>query len=259
MNPVVESVDLVSFLFLSATLLIGGVGTLVLLWVFRSLRSSGASEAPASSASSQQPQPQPIKTGLRQHYVPRSLDYLNDNEEYVSNSLRKLDKRFYVVLDDIQLPSNGSRVDSAQIDHIVVSNFGIFVVETKGYRGYIFGDKTDAKWTQCRYDKTRQTFINPVRQNYGHTQALHQLLGSRSSGVIHSLCVFPFADKLFIKDVDTVFDTRGTLDYIDKHFRREVFTDDEVNGIVSTIINANQTSAYHRDRHNAQVSLLATS
>lgn len=252
----VDSAELLSFLFLGATLFVGGVSTLVLLWIFDSLRSSGASDVPASSVSSQQPQPQPIKTGLRQHYVPRSLDYRNSNEKYVSNSLRKLDKRFYVVLDDIQLPSSGSRVDSAQIDHIVISNFGIFVAETKGYRGYIFGDRTSANWTQCRYDKTRQTFINPARQNYGHVKALDQLLGSRAKNAIYSLCIFPFADKLFVKDLDTVFDTRGALEYIDTCFRHEVFTDDEVNQIVSTILNANQTSAYHRDRHDAQVSLL---
>lgn len=37
---------------------------------------------------------------------------------------------------------------SAQMDHVVVSPRGIFVVETKNWRGLISGDEQEAQWTQ---------------------------------------------------------------------------------------------------------------
>lgn len=37
---------------------------------------------------------------------------------------------------------------STQIDHIVVSKYGVFAIETKNYRGEIYGDDNREKWTQ---------------------------------------------------------------------------------------------------------------
>lgn len=64
---------------------------------------------------------------------------------------------------------------TTQIDHIVVSQFGIFVVETKSTRGWIFGRESDSEWTQVLPSK-KQRFQNPLRQNYGHTRALAEFL-----------------------------------------------------------------------------------
>ena len=43
----------------------------------------------------------------------------------------------YHVLDDVVLPTNRG---TTQIDHIVVSKYGVFAIETKNYRGDIYGD-----------------------------------------------------------------------------------------------------------------------
>ncbi|RLQ96850.1 nuclease-related domain-containing protein [Falsibacillus albus] len=54
----------------------------------------------------------------------------------------------YIVLHDIYLPSkNGS---SVQIDHMILSIYGIFVVETKNYKGWIFGDDQSRQWKQVK-------------------------------------------------------------------------------------------------------------
>ena len=59
---------------------------------------------------------------------------------------RRLDASIYHVLNDIYLPlDDGS---TTQIDHVVVSPFGVFVIETKTYKGWIFGNSRDAQWTQ---------------------------------------------------------------------------------------------------------------
>ncbi|WP_227679986.1 nuclease-related domain-containing protein [Psychrobacter frigidicola] len=58
----------------------------------------------------------------------------------------KLDKAAYHRLNNIALPlSNGG---SAQIDHVIVSVYGIFVIETKNYKGWIFGKEKQAQWPQ---------------------------------------------------------------------------------------------------------------
>src|SRR5262245_65100442 len=63
---------------------------------------------------------------------------------------------------------------SVQIDHVVVTDTGVFVIETKHYSGWIFGHPNDSHWTQVIYKK-KSRFQNPLRQNYGHVKAVQSL------------------------------------------------------------------------------------
>ncbi len=64
---------------------------------------------------------------------------------------------------------------TTQIDHIIVSKYGIFVIETKNMKGWIFGDKNQKTWTQKIY-KYSNKFQNPLHQNYKHVKTLEALL-----------------------------------------------------------------------------------
>lgn len=77
---------------------------------------------------------------------------------------------------------------TTQIDHIFVSRFGIFVVETKNMNGWIFGGQHQPRWTQKLFRKSFQ-FQNPLRQNHKHTKALEEALDVPSQA-IHSVIVF---------------------------------------------------------------------
>ncbi len=66
------------------------------------------------------------------------------------------------------------RTGTTEIDHIIVADTGVFVIEAKHYSGWVFGSAGDAKWTQVLY-RTRRQFQNPVRQNYGHIKAIQAL------------------------------------------------------------------------------------
>ncbi|MGN0826945.1 MAG: NERD domain-containing protein [Kiritimatiellia bacterium] len=80
----------------------------------------------------------------------------------------------YCLFNDLYLPlPDGS---TTQVDHVVVSRYGVFVIETKSYSGWIFGRARSAFWTQVRYRKKYQ-FQNPLRQNYLHICALAKGLG----------------------------------------------------------------------------------
>ncbi len=96
-----------------------------------------------------------------------------------------LDSNQYHTFYDL-LIEDGSR--STQIDHIIVSKFGIFVVETKNFTGWIYGSSDDSFWTQNIYG-TKNKFQNPLRQNYLHTKSIANVF-SIDNNKIHSIVVF---------------------------------------------------------------------
>ena len=77
---------------------------------------------------------------------------------------------------------------STQIDHVIVSKYGLFCVETKDKTGWIFGDPNQERWTQNIYGKKYQ-FQSPLRQNYGHTKKLSEMLGIEHEKIF-SLVIF---------------------------------------------------------------------
>jgi hypothetical protein len=91
----------------------------------------------------------------------------------------------YAILRDVTLPYEGG---TTQIDHVVVSRFGIFVIETRNLSGWIYGSEWDSHWTQS-FGHFRVEFQNPLRQNQAHLRALQALLGLRATK-FHSLVVF---------------------------------------------------------------------
>lgn len=92
-------------------------------------------------------------------------------EKMVHYKLMQLPEEYHVI-DDVLFMSNGR---STQIDHIVVSPYAIFVIETKGYKGWILGGENSECWTQIIY-KRKSTFYNPIHQNDGHIRFLKFLL-----------------------------------------------------------------------------------
>ena len=96
-----------------------------------------------------------------------------------------LDADTYHQLHDVTLPTEDG---TTQIDHIIVSKFGIFVIETKNMSGWIFGRTSDPKWTQS-FRNHKNSFQNPLRQNYKHTKELNALLGV-GEDKIFSIVVF---------------------------------------------------------------------
>ena len=93
-------------------------------------------------------------------------------ERKVANKLDWLPRNKYIVINDVILPTPHG---TSQIDHIVVSIYGIFVIETKYYNGWIYGGEHSEYWTQNVYGEKHQ-FYNPILQNEGHVRALRKVL-----------------------------------------------------------------------------------
>jgi len=108
-------------------------------------------------------------------------------ERRVHNALTSvLDEKEYRVLSDLILPVASG---TTQLDHLVLSRFGVFVIETKNMSGWIFGDADQHKWTQVQKGGKRRSFQNPLRQNYAHVKAVQEILGIDNK-LLHSFVVF---------------------------------------------------------------------
>ena len=93
-------------------------------------------------------------------------------ERRIASILDSLPENYYK-FHDIYLQVNDHYT---QIDHILISAYGIFVIETKNYTGWIFGTKNAEEWTKNRYGY-KYRFRNPLKQNYAHVKTLQNLLG----------------------------------------------------------------------------------
>ncbi len=65
--------------------------------------------------------------------------------------------------------------DLTEIDHLVLSPFGIFVIEVKNFQGWVFGKEHQEQWLLQHY-RRKHPFQNPIRQNFKHTEAVAHLL-----------------------------------------------------------------------------------
>ena len=116
----------------------------------------------------------------------------------------------YAILRDVTLPYEGG---TTQIDHVVVSRFGIFVIETRTLSGWIFGAEKDTHWTQS-LGHFRVEFQNPLRQNHAHVRALQELLGLKASR-FHSLVVFAGKSEFRTEMPLNVVDLERLLPFIE--------------------------------------------
>ncbi|TCB42729.1 NERD domain-containing protein [Acinetobacter terrestris] len=125
----------------------------------------------------------------------------------------------YILLNDCTLPDEQS--GTTQIDHILLSPYGIFIIETKNYTGWIFGSERQKMWTQKIFKKSYK-FQNPLHQNYKHQKVLEQIIADIiTPEYLHSIVVF-MPDCEFKTDMPiNVFRGAAWVDYV-KNFKAEV-------------------------------------
>lgn len=89
---------------------------------------------------------------------------------------RELSDRYYVIND----ANAAFGRKTAQIDHLVICPQGLFVLETKNWRGRLEGDEKENMWKQYRGDGAAPVFLhNPVEQNQHHIDVLRSFLKTR--------------------------------------------------------------------------------
>ena len=162
-------------------------------------------------------------------------------EHWTRQALNKLPKDKYLIINDVFIKVNNH---THQIDHVIVSPYGIFSIETKQYNGYITGSKYDKKWIRHagKYD---YYYTNPIRQNYGHVKALSELLNIAESRIFNIVCIPSKATLKIEHDGELV----GYYDIADKILSYKEIVIDNPDEIIDLINKNNITDRNIKKEH----------
>ncbi|PGL48981.1 hypothetical protein CN922_19465 [Bacillus cereus] len=168
-------------------------------------------------------------------------------EKLVKRMLSKLDPKSYYVLHNVTVYTEYG--DTTQIDHIVIAETGVFVVETKNYEGWIYGSEKAARWTQGIFRK-KSYFQNPFRQNYKHIKAIEWGMEQQ----LPCISIAAFHPKCSLKRVNVRAKDKHVLYYNDlksciESYTEVQLTNDEVQHIYQTMLRANITDKAIEKRH----------
>lgn len=167
--------------------------------------------------------------------------------EFVFDSLANmyLDEN-YKVMSDVVLKS-GTGKGTAQIDQIIVSIYGIIVVEIKTYKGYIFGSNGD-RWIQA-LGRRKNTFYNPIMQNCKHINVIQNIL-KLPDEKFKMLIVFSGEAKFGTKMPEYI--VRGGKEYLTyiKNQKTPLFDDYAVSEAVKMIKSHRLSNEEHQEYMN---------
>ena len=169
-------------------------------------------------------------------------------EIFVGFFLKKLlDKDQYQVMNDILIPDR--KGGTTQIDHIVFSKFGIFVVETKNWGGKIYGEADSEYWKQYFFGNKPENLFNPIKQNIKHIKCLAELTGASEKCFMSAVIVLGFS---ILKNKDRIPESvghsiPGLINYI-KSYREEIMTADELAAVVAAVKKHRLKNSLHNRR-----------
>lgn len=166
-----------------------------------------------------------------------------EGELKVQWELDLLDKDEYKIIHNILIPGHNGK--TTQIDSIVISEYGIFVIETKKYNAIIVGDDESKYWTSYykrpSYSKKIKNkakikkVYNPIRQNIGHILSLKKLLNEFENLTFHSIIAFDEVGELKVKTAFKVIYIKNLVSQI-KKYKQEVMNKNLVEEIYNEIL-----------------------
>ncbi|WP_257670485.1 NERD domain-containing protein [Parapedobacter tibetensis] len=165
-------------------------------------------------------------------------------EKSTAAILSRLNRSKYSIINNLVLETRGQ---TSQIDHVVVSDFGIFVIEMKNYQGWIFGGEHTEYWTQVIY-KWKTQFYSPVRQNRGHVFALKHHL--RAFPNVKYIPIIVFSDDATLKI--TVYSNvtySSQLLKVIKTYTEVILTEKEKDAIFDRLNAVNMKATYSQRKH----------
>lgn len=157
-------------------------------------------------------------------------------EKCVAATLSFLPEDECVVLNDLMFKSG---FHTTQIDHIVISVYGIFVIETKNYKGWIYGNSNKDYWIQNIWGN-KYLLYNPILQNKNHIKFLIRKFNvlREKEQWIYPIVVFINASKLHLSgDCENVLLLRKLNSYI-RSYNQYIMTMEDCH-YISAILQAN--------------------
>ncbi|MBM7692481.1 hypothetical protein JOC77_001911 [Peribacillus deserti] len=169
----------------------------------------------------------------------------------------------YYYLNDILIKNSKSSSGYSQIDHVVFTPYGIFVIETKNYQGTIYGAKERKTWIVNGKFK----MMNPLMQNFGHIQALKRLINELYHDYFINVVSFSkrctlkiegevrkvSSNELVIYDIEFTEYIERKIAVLKLQNREPIIREAELLGIYNAISDANITAAQARDIHKTRL------
>ena len=120
--------------------------------------------------------------------------------EYLTyKCLRRFEKQGARFLMNVYIPKENG--ETSEIDLMMIAPQGIFVLESKNYSGWIFGNEKSSSWYQTlpsgRNKSHKESFYNPVMQNRSHIRHLQAFLGE----ALPMKSVIVFSERCTLKNV----------------------------------------------------------
>lgn len=165
-------------------------------------------------------------------------------ERKVRRKVGKTKEGVQYVLNDVLFDTENK---SCQIDHIVINENGVFVIETKNYSGRIYGTDGQHEWTQVlQYGKVKNKLYNPVKQNQTHIYELQKIIGKEAP--IKSLIVFVQNNTKYINS-KYVFSLNEIKKIINQPISNTTLTAENMSGINDLILNSKNNSDTTNRQH----------
>ena len=179
----------------------------------------------------------------------RAYRLQNQGEAAVSRTLAEaFAAPAYHLLNNLTVPTQDR---TTQIDHVLVSRFGVFVIETKHYKGWIFADAKSPTWTQVLF-KQKFKFQNPLRQNYKHVKSVQSVLDFLPPECVRSVVVFTSDAEFKNQRPEGVFTLKSLVPHL-RSFTEEVMSENRLQFCVgrlecSRLALTRQTDVEHREQ-----------
>jgi hypothetical protein len=171
-------------------------------------------------------------------------------EYLIYKTLRDFEKSGAKLLFNLYIPKG--RTKTTEIDVLLISPKGLFVIESKNYNGWIFGNETQRNWTQIIYDYKGQ-FYNPIMQNRSHISHLKNIVGN-----IPTQSIIVFSNECTLKeitinskDVNVInrYELRAFLMRIYNQIQTDLLTETEVNDIYNKLYPYTQVCYDVKEQH----------
>nr|WP_304220023.1 nuclease-related domain-containing protein [Fredinandcohnia onubensis] len=162
-------------------------------------------------------------------------------------------------LSDLLVKNPKAKSGYSQIDHVVLTPYGIFVIETKNYQGTIYGGKDRKTWLINGKFK----MMNPFVQNYGHIKALAAFINKKYHDLFISMvtftkrCTFKVdldyrkiaSNELIIYDIELSEFIHRKVSVLKIQHKEPLLTEGEVSTLYNAFSKANITDPKVREEH----------
>jgi|GEM_PF-796795 len=119
--------------------------------------------------------------------------------------------------------------ETSEVDLIMIHETGIYVFESKNFKGYIYGSENQKQWYQTlargRDGIEKNSFYNPIKQNLGHIHHLKKYLSDYSGLELRFFSIIVFSNYADFINID-IKDKRNIVIHVGETFNT-------INGLIS--------------------------